>query len=99
MSTESDTTSAILFPGQGSQTPEMRDLVERVRPDLLALFDKEKVKGIIMDLRGDPGGLYEQAQRVADAFVKTGTLVSMVVPFAPADAQWAVMGHADLWRA
>jgi len=46
--------------------------------EALALFDKEKVKGIIMDLRGDPGGLYEQAQRVADAFVKSGTLVSMV---------------------
>jgi malonyl CoA-acyl carrier protein transacylase len=29
--------SAILFPGQGSQTPEMRDTVARVRPDLLAL--------------------------------------------------------------
>jgi [acyl-carrier-protein] S-malonyltransferase len=30
-------TTAILFPGQGSQTPEMRDDVERTRPDLLAL--------------------------------------------------------------
>jgi [acyl-carrier-protein] S-malonyltransferase len=29
------TTTAILFPGQGSQTPEMRDLVADVRPDLL----------------------------------------------------------------
>jgi [acyl-carrier-protein] S-malonyltransferase len=29
--------TAILFPGQGSQTPEMRDLVARVRPDLLEL--------------------------------------------------------------
>ena len=46
--------------------------------DALALFDREHVKGIIMDLRGDPGGLYEQAQKVADAFVKSGTLVSMV---------------------
>ncbi len=27
--------SAILFPGQGSQTPEMRDLVAGTRPDLL----------------------------------------------------------------
>jgi [acyl-carrier-protein] S-malonyltransferase len=33
----SDTHSAILFPGQGSQTPEMRELVQRVRPDLLEL--------------------------------------------------------------
>ena len=29
--------TAILFPGQGSQTPEMRAVVERVRPDLLEL--------------------------------------------------------------
>jgi carboxyl-terminal processing protease len=46
--------------------------------DALALFDREKVKGIIMDLRGNPGGLYEQAQKVSDAFIKSGTLVSMV---------------------
>ncbi|MDQ6776582.1 MAG: ACP S-malonyltransferase [Actinomycetota bacterium] len=31
------TTTAILFPGQGSQTPGMRDDVERIRPDLLTL--------------------------------------------------------------
>ncbi|MGI8412898.1 MAG: ACP S-malonyltransferase [Solirubrobacteraceae bacterium] len=29
--------TAILFPGQGSQTPEMRDSVARLRPDLLAM--------------------------------------------------------------
>jgi carboxyl-terminal processing protease len=46
--------------------------------DALSLFEREKVRGIIMDLRGNPGGLYEQAQRVSDAFIKAGTLVSMV---------------------
>jgi carboxyl-terminal processing protease len=46
--------------------------------EALSLFEREKVKGIIMDLRGNPGGLYEQAQRVSDAFIKSGTLVSMV---------------------
>jgi malonyl CoA-acyl carrier protein transacylase len=30
-------TTAILFPGQGSQTPDMRETVAAVRPDLLAL--------------------------------------------------------------
>jgi malonyl CoA-acyl carrier protein transacylase len=30
-------TTAILFPGQGSQTPEMRDDVQRTRPELLKL--------------------------------------------------------------
>jgi [acyl-carrier-protein] S-malonyltransferase len=29
------TSTAVLFPGQGSQTPHMRDLVERARPDLI----------------------------------------------------------------
>ncbi len=29
--------TAVLFPGQGSQTPEMRETVERVRPDLLEM--------------------------------------------------------------
>jgi [acyl-carrier-protein] S-malonyltransferase len=29
--------TAILFPGQGSQTPEMRDLVAEVAPDLLSI--------------------------------------------------------------
>lgn len=46
--------------------------------DALQLFEKERVRGIVMDLRGNPGGLYEQAQKVADAFIKAGTLVSMV---------------------
>ncbi len=32
-----DTTLAVLFPGQGSQTSDMRDRVEEDRPDLLAL--------------------------------------------------------------
>jgi carboxyl-terminal processing protease len=44
----------------------------------LALFEQEKVKGIIMDLRENPGGLYDQAQKVADAFIDAGVLVSMV---------------------
>jgi [acyl-carrier-protein] S-malonyltransferase len=29
--------TALLFPGQGSQAPDMRDVVERARPDLLEL--------------------------------------------------------------
>ena len=31
------TATAILFPGQGSQTPEMRDLVARIAPELLEM--------------------------------------------------------------
>lgn len=32
--------TAILFPGQGSQTPDMRDVVSRERPDLLELVSE-----------------------------------------------------------
>ena len=32
--------TAILFPGQGSQTPDMRDRVEALRPDLLELVTR-----------------------------------------------------------
>ena len=32
---------ALLFPGQGSQTADMRDTVERQRPDLLELAERE----------------------------------------------------------
>jgi carboxyl-terminal processing protease len=46
----------------------------------LNYFEHEKVKGIVMDLRGNPGGLYDQAQKVADAFIESGVLVSMVGP-------------------
>ncbi len=52
-----------------------RDLME-----VLGMFEREKVKGIIMDLRFNPGGLYDQAQKVADAFIESGVLVSMVGP-------------------
>ncbi len=51
-------TTAILFPGQGSQTPEMRDLVADVRPDLL-----EQVAEIVGEdpfAKADEGTNYAQ---------------------------------------
>ncbi len=52
------TATAILFPGQGSQTPEMRDLVARVRPDLLELA--VRVVGEDPFLRADEGTNFAQ---------------------------------------
>jgi malonyl CoA-acyl carrier protein transacylase len=51
-------TTAILFPGQGSQTPEMRDLVAEIRPDLL-----EQVAEIVGEdpfAKADEGTNYAQ---------------------------------------
>ncbi|HEX9666257.1 MAG TPA: MXAN_5808 family serine peptidase [Thermodesulfobacteriota bacterium] len=34
-----------------------------------------KVKGLILDLRGNPGGLLDQAEKVSDVFLKDGVIV------------------------
>lgn len=50
--------TALLFPGQGSQTPEMREQVARVRPDLLKIAID--VVGEDPFLRVDDGTAYAQ---------------------------------------
>ena len=50
--------TAILFPGQGSQAPDMRDTVARARPDLLALV--EEVVGEDPFPRADEGTNFAQ---------------------------------------
>jgi [acyl-carrier-protein] S-malonyltransferase len=50
--------TAILFPGQGSQTPEMRETVSRVRPDLVSLV--EEIVGEDPFARAEEGTRYAQ---------------------------------------
>jgi carboxyl-terminal processing protease len=42
----------------------------------LAELHRENMRGLILDLRGNPGGLLEQAVRIADAFLTSGTIVT-----------------------
>src|SRR6187402_3415277 len=42
---------------------------------LADLHKKEKLKALVLDLRGNPGGLLDQAARVADRFLDGGVLV------------------------
>jgi hypothetical protein len=44
----------------------------------LATFERDRPKGLVLDLRDNPGGLLEEAVKVADAFVQSGILGSMV---------------------
>jgi malonyl CoA-acyl carrier protein transacylase len=60
------TTTAILFPGQGSQTPDMRDDVERIRPDLLALA--------IECVGEDPFSLVQEGTRFAQPAIFCASL-------------------------
>jgi carboxyl-terminal processing protease len=48
--------------------------------EALQSFNRDGADGIILDLRGNSGGLYVQAIRVADEFVDQGTIASMVGP-------------------
>ena len=52
-----------------------RDLDATVR-DLLAHSGTDKLLGVVLDLRGNPGGVLESAVRVADRFLADGMIVS-----------------------
>ncbi|MEZ4450344.1 MAG: MXAN_5808 family serine peptidase [Nannocystaceae bacterium] len=49
----------------------------------LAEFEKEGVRGVVLDMRDNPGGLLTAGVEVADAFLKSGTIVSTVGPSSP----------------
>jgi carboxyl-terminal processing protease len=42
----------------------------------LAQLHTQGLRGLVLDLRDDPGGLLDQAVRVADAFLDSGTIVT-----------------------
>ena len=44
---------------------------------LIADFD-QRMAGLVIDLRNNPGGLLDQALRVSDAFLRTGKIVSII---------------------
>lgn len=45
---------------------------------LADLAKGEPIKGLVLDLRGNPGGLLDQAAKVADKFLETGPIVATV---------------------
>lgn len=44
--------------------------------DALTLFSKTAVKGVVLDLRGNPGGVFESAIDTARRFLSSGVIVS-----------------------
>ncbi len=53
-----------------------KELKEALRKAREKLKDKEKLGGLILDLRGNPGGLLEQAIQMSDLFLDKGVIVS-----------------------
>ena len=56
---------------QPSSTDEMREALN-------AMSSKQPLKGLVFDLRGNPGGLLNQAASVSNLFLKRGVLVATV---------------------
>lgn len=70
--------SHILEPGYGYvQVTQFQDRVaEDVRKAIKTLSKDGPIEGLILDLRGNPGGLLDEAVRLVDLFVEQGVIVS-----------------------
>ena len=71
--------SRLMEPGIGYlKIRQFSDATSRDVEEQLDALEKPpggKLKGLVLDLRNNPGGLFEQAVRVADEFVDQGPLV------------------------
>lgn len=64
--------------------------------DGLQKKSKEKLKGVILDLRNNPGGLLEEAVTVSDLFLESGTIVSTASRNEELDKRIATKNDRDL---
>jgi carboxyl-terminal processing protease len=67
-----------LEPGYGYV--KISQFIERTAPDMEAALNKMEsqggpLKGLVLDLRNNPGGLLDQAVKVADQFLDSGLIV------------------------
>jgi len=51
--------------------------LKKALSDIAVQIEPERLKGFVLDLRNNPGGLLNQAVSVADAFLETGEIVSI----------------------
>jgi carboxyl-terminal processing protease len=59
---------------QSTTVAELKRAIE----EMGGLKGKRRLKGLILDLRGNPGGLLDQAAKMSDLFISEGTLVKTV---------------------
>ena len=55
---------------QGNSTDELRSHLGKLK--------QKGMKGLVLDLRGNPGGLLDQAIKISDLFIDSGTLLTTV---------------------
>ncbi|GAB0055707.1 hypothetical protein SIID45300_00002 [Candidatus Magnetaquicoccaceae bacterium FCR-1] len=54
---------------------QTQPLLETAMADLTRKIEGGKLKGLVLDLRNDPGGLLDQAVSISDAFLEEGRIV------------------------
>ncbi len=72
--------SSLLKPGYGylRVTNFRANTLEEIQTHLVKLEGKDQqLKGLIMDLRDNPGGLLDQAIKISDLFLDSGLIVSI----------------------
>jgi carboxyl-terminal processing protease len=68
-----------LLLGQGILYSRIASFQENTAEDLLQEIKKaQQLRGLVLDLRDNPGGLLDQAVRVCDMFIESGLIVSTV---------------------
>jgi carboxyl-terminal processing protease len=55
---------------QGKTTDDLKNVIEKINKKIVPL------KGLVLDLRNNPGGLLDQAVKISDIFIKSGVIVS-----------------------
>ncbi len=63
---------------QGNTTRELQRALADLDQTAREKGSPTGIKGLVLDLRGNPGGLLEQAINVSDMFVSSGTIVATV---------------------
>lgn len=63
---------------QGNTTRDLSQALDDLSEQVRKANGGPGIKGLVLDLRGNPGGLLEQAIQVSDLFLSSGTIVSTV---------------------
>lgn len=63
---------------QGNTTKDLDAALQELAAQAKSNGSPSGLKGVVLDLRGNPGGLLDQAIQVSDLFVKDGTIVATV---------------------
>ncbi|MDP1822954.1 MAG: MXAN_5808 family serine peptidase [Archangium sp.] len=63
---------------QGNTTRDLQSAIEELGEQAKKGGSANGLKGLVLDLRGNPGGLLDQAIQVSDLFLSSGTIVSTV---------------------